>query len=134
MTDEPSRQSSFDFSERAFRTSLIQLPRRTKQLIMLVTDAIGFYCCVLGVAWVYLIKPLPKLDFFLLAGATMIVAHVVARLLGFYHSIVRYLGMGLLMAGAQVAITSAIFLSVSAWFIGSVKPRLLPFSMCFTSG
>lgn len=118
MTDQPDHQRSFDFSERALRTSLIQLPRRTKQLIMLLTDAIGFYCCVLGVAWVYLIRPLPRLDFFLLAGATMVVAHLVARWLGFYHSIVRYLGMGLLMAGAHVAVSSAFFLSVAAWFTG----------------
>ena len=101
MTEHPTRQARLHDTERAFRDSLIRLPRRVKQSIMLVADAIGFYCCVLGVAWVYLLRPLPKLDFFLLAFAAMLVAHLVARSLGFYHSIVRYLGMGLLLAGAQ---------------------------------
>ena len=52
MTNPSDPQSNMQTTERAIRTSLIRLPRRTKQLIMLVTDAIGFYCCVLGVAWV----------------------------------------------------------------------------------
>ena len=85
---------------------------------MLVADAIGMYCCVLGVAWVYLIRPLPRLDFFLLAFGTMLIAHLVARSLGFYHSIVRYLGMGLLLAGAQVAAVSAVVLSAAGWYMG----------------
>ena len=85
---------------------------------MLVADAIGMYCCVLGVAWVYLIRPLPRLDFFLLALGTMLIAHLVARSLGFYHSIVRYLGMGLLLAGAQVAAVSAVVLSAAGWYMG----------------
>ena len=118
MTDRLGRQGRFRAGERAFRSSLILLPRRTKQLIMLATDAVGFFICVLGVAWVFLIRPLPRLDFFLLAVAAMLFAHLIARSLGFYHSIVRYLGMGLLLAGAQVAASSGIFLSVFAWFFG----------------
>ena len=93
---------------------------------MLVSDAIGFFCAVLGVAWVYLIRPLPKADFFLLAIAVMLFAHLVARRLGFYHSIVRYLGMGLLVAGAQVAVSSGFFLSVAAW---SVDMTMRPYRL-----
>ena len=118
MTDRPGNQHTIHATERAFRDALIRLPRSIKQSIMLVADAIGFFCCVLGVAWVYLITPLPKLDFFLLAFAAMLVAHLVARSLGFYHSIVRYLGMGLLMAGANVAVVAAIFLAAGAWVFG----------------
>jgi FlaA1/EpsC-like NDP-sugar epimerase len=46
------------------------------------------------------------------------VTHLLARFLGFYHSIVRYIGMGLLMAGARVAAGSAIFLALIAWVSG----------------
>ena len=100
------------------RQYLVGLPRSTKQIIILVADAIGFFCAVLGVAWVYLIRPLPRLDFFLIALGTMVFAHLVARYLGFYHSIVRYLGMGLLLAGTQVAASSAIVLSITASLAG----------------
>jgi FlaA1/EpsC-like NDP-sugar epimerase len=41
-----------------------------------------------------------------------------ARFLGFYHSIVRYLGMGLLVASARVAAGSAVALAGFAWWFG----------------
>ncbi len=118
MKDHSSRTQRVPATVSTWRGRLVGLPRRVKQLIMLLADAVGIYCCVLGVAWVYLIRPLPRADFFLLALVTMLVAHVVARHLGFYNSIVRYLGMGLLLAGAQVAIVSAIVLSAVGWVIG----------------
>ena len=118
MRDSPSRKRLKPATDRTWRNRLVGMPRRAKQLLMLITDAIGMYCCVLGVAWVYLIRPLPRVDFFLLAFGTMLVAHVVARHLGFYHSIVRYLGMGLLLAGAQVAAVSAIVLATGGWLMG----------------
>ena len=118
MSYEQRRTDSPKGSGNVLRNYLVGLPRHSKQLLMLLTDAAGFYCCVLGVAWVYLIRPLPRLDFFLLAFATMLFAHLVARLLGFYSSIIRYLGMGLLLAGAKVAVSSGMFLSAAAWFIG----------------
>ena len=118
MKDYSSRRQWKPVSDSTWRGRLVGLPRRAKQLVMLVADAVGMYCCVLGVAWVYLIRPLPRLDFFLLALGTMLVAHLVARYLGFYHSIVRYLGMGLLLAGAQVAVVSAFVLSSVGWYMG----------------
>ena len=118
MSENQRRTDSLRGSGKVLRDRLVGLPRRSKQLIMLLADAVGFYCCVLGVAWVYLIRPIPRLDFFMLAFATMLFAHLVARLLGFYHSIIRYLGMGLLLAGAKVAVSSGVFLSAAAWFIG----------------
>ena len=57
----------------------------------------------------------------LLAAGTLVAAHLLARLLGFYHSIVRYLGMGLLMAGAQVGAGSAVVLASLAWFTGMTQ-------------
>ena len=118
MTGKAQRKVAGRRADRPFRDYLVRLPRRSKQLIMLVADAIGLFCCVLGVAWVYLIRPLPRADFFLLAAGVALFAHLVARYLGFYHSIVRYLGMGLLLAGARVAISSAVVLATSAWFLG----------------
>jgi FlaA1/EpsC-like NDP-sugar epimerase len=104
--------------ERAARDSLIQLPRRTKQLIMLVTDALGFIACVALCGWIQLIDPIVRADGLFVTFASLVLAHVLARYLGFYHSIVRYLGMGLLMAGARVAVGSAVALAALAWWAG----------------
>ena len=65
------------------------------------------------------------------AGGTLVVAHLLARLLGFYHSIVRYLGMGLLMAGAQVAAGSAVVLAAGAWLSGMTS---MPFRLAVVYG
>ena len=118
MTDQSDRRPRQWAPDNSVRARLVRLPRRAKQVIMLVTDAIGLFCCVLGTAWVYLLRPLPKVDFFLLAFGTMVFSHLVARYLGFYHSIVRYLGMGLLMAGAKVAASSAVVLTGLAFLMG----------------
>ena len=118
MTAPVDRDSYLQGKERAARDSLIQLPRRTKQLIMLVTDALGFIACVALCGWIQLIDPIVRADGLFVTFASLVLAHVLARYLGFYHSIVRYLGMGLLMAGARVAVGSAVALAALAWWAG----------------
>ena len=118
MTNHYDRQDAMHTAKRGFRDRLIQLPRSTKQLIMLVADAVGFLGCVGVVAWVHLLDTTQPKALALLALGTLVAAHLLARLLGFYHSIVRYLGMGLLMAGAQVGAGSAVVLAGLAWFTG----------------
>ena len=118
MTDEASRHSSLHASERAIRNRLVRLHRRSKQLIMLLTDAAGFFGCLVLCGWLQLIDPVFRADGLLLTASTLAVTHLLARFLGFYHSIVRYIGMGLLMAGARVAAGSAIVLAVVAWYSG----------------
>ena len=54
----------------------------------------------------------------LLTASALAVTHLLARFLGFYHSIVRYLGMGLLVAGAKVAVGSAVVLALIGWYSG----------------
>ena len=85
---------------------------------MLLTDAAGFFGCLVLCGWLQLIDPVFRADGLLLTASTLAVTHLLARFLGFYHSIVRYIGMGLLMAGARVAAGSAIFLAVVAWYSG----------------
>ena len=118
MTDNSSRYASLHASERALRDRLIHLPRRTKQLLMLFADAMGFLGCLVLCGWVQLIDPVFRADGLLLTASTLAVTHLLARYLGFYHSIVRYLGMGLLIAGARVAAGSAIALALIAWYSG----------------
>ena len=85
---------------------------------MLFTDAAGFLGCLVLCGWVQLIDPVFTADGLLLVASTLIVTHVLARFLGFYHSIVRYLGMGLLVASARVAVGSAVALAGFAWWFG----------------
>jgi FlaA1/EpsC-like NDP-sugar epimerase len=118
MTGRVRRVSVLREIERALRNRLIQLPRRTKQLLMLVADAVGFVACVLVCGWLQLVDPIVRTDGLLLTAGILLVAHLLARHLGFYHSIVRYLGMGLLVAGAKVAIGSGIALASIAWLMG----------------
>ena len=118
MTVDASRYSSLHASERAIRDRLIDLPRRSKQLLMLSTDAAGFFGCLVLCGWLQLIDPVFRADGLLLTASTLAVTHLLARFLGFYHSIVRYLGMNLLMAGARVATGSAIFLALIGWYSG----------------
>jgi FlaA1/EpsC-like NDP-sugar epimerase len=98
------------------RDRLVHLPRRSKQLLMLFTDAAGFLGCLVLCGWLQLIDPVFRADGMLLTAGTLAVTHLLARHLGFYHSIVRYLGMGLLMAGARVATGSAVILALIAWY------------------
>ena len=118
MTNHYERDDAKRTPRRGFRDRLIQLPRSTKQVLMLIADAIGFLGCVAVVAWVHLLDASQPQALVLLAVGTLVAAHLLARLLGFYHSIVRYLGMGLLMAGARVGAGSAVVLSGLAWFTG----------------
>ena len=85
---------------------------------MLLVDAAGFSSCLVLCGWVQLIDPVFRPDGIILVVSILIVTHLLARYLGFYHSIVRYLGMGLLLAGAKVAAGSAVALAGIAWFTG----------------
>ena len=99
MTNHYDRKDAASAAQRGFRDHLIELPRTTKQLLMLFADAVGFLGCLVLCVWVDLVNPSTVQNLLVLAGVTLIVAHLFARFRGFYHSIVRYLGMDLLMAG-----------------------------------
>jgi FlaA1/EpsC-like NDP-sugar epimerase len=85
---------------------------------MLGTDAAGFFGCLVLCGLLHLIDPVFRADGLLLTASTLAVTHLMARFLGFYHSIVRYLGMGLLVAGAKVAVGSAVALALIGWYSG----------------
>jgi len=85
---------------------------------MLLSDTAGFLGAVVVCAWINLINPVSMSNLLIVAATTFVVAHLIARYLGFYHSIVRYLGMNLLLAGAQVAIGSAVVFATLSWWTG----------------
>jgi FlaA1/EpsC-like NDP-sugar epimerase len=123
--------STISASESRLRDRLINLPRHQKQLMMLFTDAAGFFGCLVLCGWLDLINPVFRTDALLLVAVVLTITHLLARYLGFYHSIVRYLGMGLLIASVRVAVGSALTLAVLTWYTGLTT---LPFRLAVVYG
>ena len=112
MAKEPSSAAWLRTVEHRFRDHLITIPRVAKQAIMLLTDAAGLFSCVILASWLLIPGQLSAAELTMLAVGTFVVTTLVARSLGFYHSIVRYLGMGLVFASAKVVFASAATLAL----------------------
>lgn len=131
MTDHLSKSSVVQRAEHSLRVRLIRLSRVAKQRVMLFSDSIGFLGCIGLAAWVDAFTPAASTNGLILGAITLVVAHLLARYLGFYHSIVRYLGMGLLLAGARVALGSSIAVAATAWWLGMTN---YPFRLAVVYG
>ena len=107
-------------AERVFRSRILRLSRGTKQSLMLAADTFGLVFCVWGSVWLLFPGGIIVADFMLLAGTTLVATILLARQQGFYHSIVRYVGMELAVAGLIVATVSAAALGLVAHFSGLV--------------
>lgn len=112
------------------RQRLIDLPRSSKQLISVTVDAIGLALCGIGAAW---LVSLAVGDPRLVAGVALCASLIgvpIAWAQGLYQSIVRYLGLDLLVAGAKTAIGTAagagVLLSVM-----SITPSSLRWAIAF---
>ena len=105
-------------AERVVRDRLVDWPRFAKQASMLIADAAGLISCVWLSAWLVLPVVVTVADFIPLVATTFLITALVARHLGFYHSIVRYLGIGLAVASIKVAIVSATTLAMVVYLSG----------------
>lgn len=83
---------------------------------MLVADILGLVACVWCAAWLLFANEISAADIMPLAAVTLVVAVLLARYQGFYHSIVRYVGMDLAVAGLKVVIPSVATLAAVAYF------------------
>jgi FlaA1/EpsC-like NDP-sugar epimerase len=91
---------------------------------MVLSDTIGFVGCVVACSWISLINAGTMSNLIFAATVTFAFGAAIARYLGFYHSIVRYLGMNLLLASAQVAIGSGIAFAILTWWTGMATQPL----------
>ena len=114
-----------DRSERV-KSYLLSLPRSIKQLLMLCADVAGISACVLLASWVVFEEFDPTM--ILPVAATLVTALALASFLGFYHSIIRYVGMHLAIAGLKVALISGLVLGATAYAGGFTE---LPFRLSF---
>ena len=105
-------------TERILINRILGLSRGAKQALMLVADILGVVACVWCSAWLLFADDLSAADLMPLAAATLVVTVLLARYQGFYHSIVRYVGMDLAVAGLKVVIPSAATLAAVAYYFG----------------
>ena len=89
------------------RTFLVGLPRSGKSAIAFSVDLIGFGLCVLAALWLIALGPYAS-SHSLIVVATALTSVGLAAWLGMYRSVVRYMGLELLVAGILTAIGSAI--------------------------
>ncbi len=103
-------------TERILISRILGLSRGAKQALMLVADTLGLVACVWCAAWLLFADDLSAADIMPLTAAMLVVTVLLARYHGFYHSIVRYVGMDLAVAGLKVVIPSAAALAAVAYY------------------
>ncbi len=105
-------------SERFVKNFLIGLPRGVKQALMIASDTVGLVACLLCSAWILIPDVFGQTDLIPLTATTLVVTVLVGRYLGFYHSMVRYLGTDVGITSIKLAIASAVLLAVTTYFSG----------------
>ncbi len=106
------------FRER-FRLLMLRMSRRNKRLLMLASDSLtslvsGFAAVWLSFGfWPAAISPLPYLSLTVLLGI------VAASLAGFYRSIIRFIGVGHMVAAAKGSVIAAAGVSIYLSFLAA---------------
>ena len=118
MSELPYFSLKLCVAERHIRDYLITLPRAAKKAFMILSDALGLTSCVFLSVWLLTPSVTSSFDLTMLASTTFIITCLVARQLGFYVSIVRYVGMGLVFASIKVVLVSTMVLAALALLSG----------------
>ncbi|VUX54945.1 Polysaccharide biosynthesis protein CapD [uncultured Woeseiaceae bacterium] len=92
----------------SLREILIGLPRPVKQLVAFGTDAIGFTLCAIGVAWLLMGSELVTEQIAWISVITVVAALLLAWSQGLYRSVVRYIGLDLIVAGTKITAGAAV--------------------------
>jgi FlaA1/EpsC-like NDP-sugar epimerase len=100
--------------------------------LMVSADAVGLLGAIGLCGWLDLMTTSGYLDYFFLFGTSLAVTLLLARYLGFYHSIVRYIGMGLLVAAGKLAAGAGIVLTSILWY-GGMTEQPLQLAVVFTA-
>ena len=113
MTDQPT-----GFRESA-RRLLINLPRSTKSSVVVLSDVVGFLACSLAGFWIVANEADGLQHMVLVSTATALTAVFLAWRQDLYRSIVRYVGVDLIFAGATIAVSTAAVGGVLCFVSGS---------------
>jgi FlaA1/EpsC-like NDP-sugar epimerase len=97
--------------------SVVTMPRSTKRLIMGAADAIGFVGSAVLATW--LIGPVDKLSLSTLAILALAAGIPAMQMVGFYRTIVRFMGSELLLAACRaVLIVTLVMFAMTGIFEG----------------
>jgi FlaA1/EpsC-like NDP-sugar epimerase len=102
------------------RAFLIGLSRPTKRLVNLAVDSVGFAVCGAVSAWLLTGTGVTVGQMAWFVSLPVLIALPMARWHKLYLSIVRYVGFGLLAAGAKTAAWSAVLAAAVLYFAGIV--------------
>lgn len=100
------------------RRFLISLPRRTKSVVVVVSDFIGFSACSLLSFWLVSTQAADLAHIELVSSITALTAIFIAWRQDLYRSVVRYMGVDLILAGAATAIGAAVTGGVICYLLG----------------
>ena len=104
---------------KTIRSQILALPRPAKQSFMVATDAVGFSCCVLFVAWLLFGVELEFNELLPVVLVGTAISLPLAWQLGFYHSIVRFIGPDVIVAAIKTAAGSSIVVTATLVILGS---------------
>jgi len=103
----------------------IALPRRTKRLVMMVTDALALPACVTLSSWLVLPEALALSSLLPSLTIALVIGGLCMHVSGFYRSVVRFLGFELLLAASRCVTSAAAGLLLYSWLAESavMTPR-----------
>jgi len=102
------------------RIRILGLSGGAKQVVMLVTDSVGYLTCAYASAWLLFGDTLSPSVVAYLSIAAVLIGIPLTWMIGFYHSVVRYMGVDLFVAGAKSTAVSAMLMGVIASLAGLV--------------
>lgn len=102
------------------RTRVLTLPGGAKRSVMLVADALGYIGCACASAWLLFGDRLAPSALARLSLAAVLIGLPLTMLMGFYRSVVRYMGVDLFVAGTKSTVATALLTGGIAWLAGLV--------------
>jgi FlaA1/EpsC-like NDP-sugar epimerase len=102
---------------------MLTLPRQIKQVAMITSDIVGFGCCALISYWAVAGPVLSPKAALAIAAIAVVTGIAVTWASGLYVSIIRYMGLNLVAAGARATFFTALLVSlVGGYFELFVHP------------
>lgn len=106
------------------RVQALSLPRSVKQLAMVLYDVLIFAIAAGSASWLLYGSALDYQETLLLVGLSVIVAIPTVWAFGIYSSIVRFMGVGLLMIGLRTAATVTLLVGAVGFVSGLIESPL----------
>ncbi len=129
------KQSGIKHKDRTddIRRTLINLPRSSKAILTALADVFGFAACAIITFWL-LDTEISLFEFELIASLAAVFAGITCVwLLGLYRSVIRYVGLDLLLSAARISLGASIGGGVATAFLfpelNAVKWGIVYFSL-----